>query len=80
MDRYQVENAVYKLDGYYLPRTMEAPESSFQRARVDCLNALKNEIAFLEQLTYEQFRDQRRAWNRRPTVTPTDPSVSESVP
>lgn len=76
MDRYQVENAVYKVDGYYIPRTMEAPEATFQRARTDCLNELRKEIAFLEQLTHEQFKNQRRTWNRHPAA-PTDSSETQ---
>lgn len=72
MDRYEVENAVYKVDGYFIPRTQEKTDATFQRARSDCLDALKKEVAFLEQLTYEQFRDTRRSWSPRAQDKPGD--------
>jgi hypothetical protein len=73
VNRYEIDNAVYKVDGYFIPRTQEQPDATFQRAKSERLDALKKEISFLEQLNYEQFLGTRRAWSPSPRASVNQP-------
>ncbi|MBR8157102.1 hypothetical protein KDX20_21960 [Burkholderia cenocepacia] len=65
MDRYKLENAREKVRGYYFPKPHEEAlgkhEGAFDRAKAECLHHLREQIADIDQLTFEQFRTKRAA-------------------
>jgi len=67
VNRYEIDDAVHKVRGYIIPAPLENPESAFRRARIECLAALRRELEFVEQLSFEQFKGVRRSW-RRPNL------------
>ena len=57
MNRYQIENAAYKIDGYYSPCPSKpgGNAAEFERARQECIKHLRRQLADVESLTLEQF-------------------------
>jgi hypothetical protein len=53
MNRYERENAMEKIRGYLIPRNGEQPEKSFDRAKAECLGALRRQIATIEATAYK---------------------------
>ncbi|MFP3652264.1 MULTISPECIES: hypothetical protein [Burkholderia] len=64
-NRYKLMNARVKVRGYYFPRPHEVAlgkyEDAFDRAKAECLHHLREQIADIERLTFEQFRTKRVA-------------------
>lgn len=60
MTQYQIQNAVHKIDGYHLPLTLEPLKHSFARAKIHCIDQLKQDIADVESATIEQFMAEKR--------------------
>lgn len=66
MDRFAKENAVMKIDGYFLmlqPNTK--PLDEFNRAKAEVLVNLKKQMQDIESLTFEEFAKVKRkekAW------------------
>jgi hypothetical protein len=61
MNRYRLTNAIDKVRGYFLPRphenTPEWRERAFRRAKNECLQALRNQIADIDALTWPQYQN-----------------------
>jgi len=51
MTRYQIENAVHKINGYYLPN------KTFEEAKKELLKNLKKEMKQIESITLDQFKE-----------------------
>lgn len=66
LSRYEKENAVMKIDGYFLmlhPTTK--PLDEFERAKDECLLHLKRQINTIESLSFEEFakaKKKTKAW------------------
>lgn len=63
MDRFRKANAARQIDSYYLPRPEESSlgkqDIAFSRAKEEVLMHLKNQVADIESLIYEDFRAMR---------------------
>jgi hypothetical protein len=69
MDQYELQNAVEKIDGYCVPRPLEAVEPAFERAKAECLKHLRRQIECIEAITVQKFAEVRRAHTpNRPPV------------
>lgn len=70
MNRYQKTNAATKIDGYYNPpREQARVGAEFDRARNECLGALRAQLEHVEQLTIQEFLAERSrglgfSWNK----------------
>lgn len=56
MDQYQRANAVHKVEGYYLrihPTT--SAQAEFVKAQAECLRQLREQVAHVQSLSFEQF-------------------------
>lgn len=60
MTRYQIQNASFLVDGYFLPRPHEGADktAAFDRAKEECVEALSAQIQNIEHLKFEQFCDE----------------------
>lgn len=60
MDRLRKTNAARQIDSYYLPRPEESSlgkqDIAFSRAKEEVLMHLKNQMADIESLIYDDFR------------------------
>lgn len=63
-DRYQRDNAIRHVSGYYLPRPHEEAlgmqGEAFRRAKAECLSALRVQISAIESLTKVDFFAERK--------------------
>jgi hypothetical protein len=59
MDRYEVENAAFRIDGYFLPKPHECGNqgemNAFDRAKSECLYHLARGLVCTKALSVEQF-------------------------
>lgn len=55
MTQYQIQNAVYKIDGYHMVKPLEPIESSFARAKAETIAQLKRDLDDVENITIAQF-------------------------
>lgn len=57
LDRYQRENAIRLVDGYFLPSPCKpgGAQVEFERAKAECAAQLRKQTAQIESLTWEQF-------------------------
>lgn len=57
MNRYQIQNAVRLVEGYFLPRPHEGGGGveAFERAKAECVAVLSVQIKNIETLKQEQF-------------------------
>jgi len=60
VNEYERQNAVEKIDGYFLPRPNEDAAAAFARAQVECLTHLRRQLAHVEAITLREFREVRR--------------------
>lgn len=61
LNQYELQNAVERIDGYYLLRTLVSPEENFKRAKAECLANLRKALEQTESVTFDQFiRETRR--------------------
>lgn len=68
MDRYEIESAAYKIDGYYFPpRNCDDPEKArlsrimkFEEAKTECLLHLTKALENVRALSFEEFLKGRR--------------------
>lgn len=54
-DRYAIENAIDKINGYYFPNANEKTFDTFNRAKLEAIRNLKKEIINIENVTWEMF-------------------------
>jgi hypothetical protein len=67
MDRYAIENAVYRVDGYFYPEPHELAlgkeREAFERAKRTTLHHMRIAIEQTEALTADQFlAHPKRSW------------------
>lgn len=66
LSRYDKENAVMKIDGYFLMlHSTIKPSSEFERAKAECLSHLMRQISTVESLSFEEFakaKKKTKAW------------------
>jgi len=66
MNRYEKENAVMKVDGYFLMIGPTAkPSTEFERAKAECLVHLQRQIESIKELSFEDFaksKKKTKAW------------------
>lgn len=55
MNQYEEQNAVERIDGYYLPRQLVSQEENFKRAKTECLMNMRKALEQTESVTFEQF-------------------------
>ena len=55
MDRYEFENAVELVDGYYSKPLNQDVRAEFERARTECIKNLLKRIENVKELTFIQF-------------------------
>lgn len=60
MNEHERQNAVEKIDGYFFPRPNEGGAAAFERAQAECLMHLRRQLANVEAVTLQQFREVRR--------------------
>ena len=56
-NKYEIENAASKIDGYYSPSPTKpgGPGVEFERAKAECLVHLRRALACAEALTVDEF-------------------------
>lgn len=66
MNRYEKENAVMKIDGYFLMIGVNAqPSSEFEKAKAECLVHLQRQMDTIKSLSFEEFakgKKKTKAW------------------
>lgn len=73
MNQYQLQNAAFKVDGYYIaPRDKEHVERQFKKAQAECAKHLREDLERLESMTLEQFLRGRKIG--APCARPTGPN------
>lgn len=62
MNRYQLQNAIEKGDGYFLPSPTKPGgyPAEFERARKECLHHLQAQINNIQALSFEQFATHKK--------------------
>lgn len=62
MNRYELQNAIEKVDGYFLPSPSKPGGNTveFERAKNECLYHLRVQIDNIRALSFEQFATQKR--------------------
>lgn len=64
MERYELLNVIWRVEGYYFPAPHEEAlgkqEQAFERAKTECLQNLRAQIASTEALTFEQFKQPKK--------------------
>lgn len=62
MNRFELENAVHKVEGYDLQLRMPRQPRSveFATAKEECLANLRRQLAEVESLTFEQYLSVRK--------------------
>lgn len=60
MNRYEIQNAAFLVDGYFLPQPHEGTDkaAAFERAKGECVAALAAQIQNIEALKPEEFFDE----------------------
>lgn len=71
MTQYEIQNAIFAIDGYYVPRAGESPASAFLRAKVEAQNALKDRVAHIESITFPRWEATRN--HAQPEPAPAGP-------
>lgn len=56
LDRYQRHNAAMKIEGYFFPKPLEAPEKAFERARAEAVDHLKRQLQQVESIDFAQYQ------------------------
>ena len=58
LDRYQLQHAIEKVDGYFSPCPSRpgGPAAEFERARAECAANFRARATEIESLTWEQFK------------------------
>lgn len=56
MTRYQIENACHRIDGYHLPKASQPPGDAFAKAKAECLQQMRQDLADVEAITLDQFQ------------------------
>lgn len=60
-NRYELESAAHKIDGYYNPqREKERYLSEFERARNECADHLRRQLSHVEQMSIDDFVKYRK--------------------
>ncbi len=66
MNRYEKENAVMKIDGYFLMiGSSTKPSVEFDKAKAECLLHLQRQMDSIKELSFEDFakgKKQTKAW------------------
>ena len=58
MTKYQKDNAVEKIDGYFMPRANEGGvEGAFERAKAECILQLNIQLRNIQLITLTQFKE-----------------------
>jgi len=60
MNRYELQNAASKIEGYLVPRHPETADNAMERARAECLIHLRRQIECVEAITLPQIYDNLR--------------------
>ncbi len=66
MNRYELGNAVEKVDGYFLPKPEQRVgckgglKGAFEAAQAECLHNLLVQIEHVRSLSFEQFADKKK--------------------
>lgn len=60
MTQYEIKNAAFLVDGYFLPRPQKGGNkvAAFERAKAECVAVLSVQIKNIENLKLEQFCDE----------------------
>lgn len=59
-EQYEREKACFRIDGYYIPRPNETSAAAFERAKVELLRNLRQDIEAAEAITPAIFEDYKR--------------------
>ena len=60
MNIYEYKNAIFKLNGYFIPTRNETPGQAFDRGKAELIKALKREIENVETIDFTEFEGKRR--------------------
>lgn len=55
MNRYEKQNAIEKITGYYLPRCDESAAQTFDRAKEEALKNMKISVENVNQIKIDDF-------------------------
>jgi hypothetical protein len=55
LSQYELQNAVERIDGYYMPRPPMSAEERFNHAKGECLANMRMALEQTESITFEQF-------------------------
>lgn len=58
MNRFEIQNAVDKIHGYYFPRinTPDSKEKAFERAKAEAIANIEKSIEDIKKTTFKQFK------------------------
>lgn len=67
MNRFEKDNALYKIEGYFLPKryetTLEDKKKAFERAKSETIFHHERALECLKQICFEDFKQKYgRAW------------------
>lgn len=66
MDRYELHNAVEKVDGYYIPSPAQQSgyegglEGAFLSAKAECLRQMQKQMDDIKSLSFLQFAEKKK--------------------
>jgi len=60
MDRFQKENAIEKIDGYFFKRPNETDLGAFMRAKKETIDNMQRQLDAINEITLVDFAGDRR--------------------
>lgn len=57
MNQYEKENALFKIDGYYLKAPHESEELAFVRSKNEVIAELLKEIENIKMISYQDYKN-----------------------
>jgi len=64
MDQYQQTYSAEKIEGYFLPSSIEDPEATFRKAKAETIKNYEVYLRNLHELTFEQFLSKHPRYHR----------------
>ena len=57
MNQQQEANAMDKINGYFFPDARKTSEQSFNEAKIECVENLREQIRYIELIKFGKFED-----------------------
>ncbi|MDB6010591.1 MAG: hypothetical protein JWL65_2841 [Gammaproteobacteria bacterium] len=75
MNRKEIGNATYKIQGYLFARPLDSNAQSFPRAKQACLKYARRALDCVEMMTYERYVAALRPYMWSPRTQTADPGL-----